>query len=126
LISPEEEQQDAKAAHVPVGWSLQDALPKAQKKNLQRRKKKQLMLDAASEATDGSADHASLDEMMLEQATSAANNGAGSSSSGASSSGGGAAAAAPVDPSQLLNGNKFVTNIEHYYRLLALPWCRPV
>jgi len=101
-----------------VGWSLDDALTKAQKKNLQRRKKKQQMLDAASEATEGSADHTSLDELMLEQATSAANNGAGPSSSGASSSGGGAAAA--LDPSQMLNSNKFVTKIEDYYRLLAL------
>eukprot|EP00775_Hariotina_reticulata_P009940 gene9940-10095_t len=67
LISPEDKQQEAKAANVPVGWSLHDALPKAQKKNLQRRKKKQQMMDAASEATDGSADHAGLDEMIIEQ-----------------------------------------------------------
>jgi hypothetical protein len=88
---------------------LEEALTKAQKKNLQRRKKK---LEAAG--ADG---HSEAGTAATEDASSVDgwNDGAGSSNGGASSSQGTTAGAAA-----LLSSNAFVTDIKRYQQLLGL------
>lgn len=96
-----------KSAHVPVGMVLEEALNKAQKKNLARRRKKQQAValdgqhnEAGTAAADDSTDLNSLDEW----AAAAQHNQAG----------------AQGGENLLAGHNKFVTNPKRYLQLLGL------
>lgn len=88
--------------HVPVGLVLEEALTKAQRKNLARRKKKvqAAAADTISEAGTAVTDTSSLDDFAVSQQPGAT---AGSSAA-----------------HHLLNGDKFVTDIKRYQQLLGL------
>lgn len=102
-----------KPANVPVGLVLEEALTKAQKKNLARRKKKQQAAtadgqhsEAGTAVTDGSADLNSLDDWV---AAEQQRNRAGTAGN-----------SAPAPENLLAGHTKFVTDPARYLQLLGL------
>lgn len=97
---------EPRSAHVPVGLVLEEAMTKAQKKNLARRKKKQQATatdgqhsEAGTAATDGSADPNNLDEWALADQP---------------------CSSALADHNLLAGHTKFVTDPVRYLQLLGL------